>query len=86
MSIHSNVAVAWYLFVSTVRQSLSTSRMQIPELKLQGWGGLECWGVGSFRVATGPLVVSSRFDYLGFFGKTTRRFQNTTKTTFSSTI
>ena len=37
-------------------------------------------------LATGPLVVSSRFDYLGFFGKTTSRFQNTTKTTFLSTI
>ena len=32
------------------------------------------------------LVVSSRFDYLGVFWKTTRRFQNTTKTTFLSTI
>ena len=37
-------------------------------------------------LATGPLVVSSRFDYLGFFWKTTSRFQNTTKTTFLSTI
>ena len=39
-----------------------------------------------YVLAIGPLVVSSRFDYLGFFGKTTSRFQNTTKTTFLSTI
>ena len=32
-----------YLFVSTVRQSLSTSPMEIPELQgWAGWGGLEC--------------------------------------------
>ena len=39
------------------------------------------------HLATGPfVVVSSRFDYLGFFWKTTSRFQNTTTTTFLSTI
>ena len=33
-------------------------------------------------LATGPLVMSSRFDSSGFFWKTTSRLQNTTKTTF----
>ena len=50
-SFHEDVALAWYLFVSSVRQSLSTSPMEIPA-GLEGWAGWGGLGCGIEKLKT----------------------------------